>query len=80
MMTIITSGEPYPTIRDLVMVLLGLPNLFARKTFSFGSFFTCYLIEPLLDLSEDVEAHDGHPDEGGEEAVVADPTWRDLVR
>ena len=31
MMTIITSGEPYPTIRDLVMVLLGFPNVFALK-------------------------------------------------
>ena len=35
------------------------------------SFFQ-HLIQP--DLFEDVEAHDGHPDEGGEEAVVVNAT------
>ena len=78
MMATITKGTPYPTIRYFVILLLGSVGILdlnkVRKNYaSYWSLWWLIVVAPnvsLPDLSEDVEAHHCHPDEGCQKKVV----------
>ena len=55
-MSTMAKGTPYPTNRDLVMVVLGLPNMLDLNNVNVHSIMK-YLYILLPDLAEDIEAH-----------------------
>ena len=87
MMSTMTAGTPYPTIRDLVIVspgLLGLLDLSNVNVHSiniiniFISFSFCIPFVP--DLSEDIKAHNRHPDKCSQEEIVIYATFKKYLQ
>lgn len=67
MMSTMTKGTPYPTIRTLLRLSPGLLRLIDLNDVNYSASKVCLL---LPDLSEGIEAYNCHPDKCRQEKVV----------